>query len=390
MRYIIFHKNHPVIPVILGESYRIESAEKPIEKERVPVGLYKNGINITELNDWFFKRGIPKKRKDLNIILENNGSETVNELIVKNMGLGLTDNYWIKKENDLRTWEELNFFDNNFSQNKIDIYLGRILEEYKIEYKEGEINPSNVSSGALPKAWIKENNILYMLKGSELPTVQEPFNEKIVSDYLALLNVKYVPYELVNYHNMPYSKCPNMLNKDEELVHSYYVKNLFAKNNNDSYFEHYIKCCESMGIKENVRKDLEDMILIDYLTANTDRHWSNFGVIRNSETLQAVRLAPIYDNGASLFAKTPTVKIKEINSNLKCQSFKNSQKENIKQVNNFSLLENKNIDSLVELVKNGYDEQYVDQKRSEEIAKNIEIRISDAKNVMEHTLRCHY
>lgn len=34
---------------------------------------------------------------------------------------------------------------------------------------------------------------------------------------------------------------------------------------------------------------------------NTDRHYSNFGLIRNIETL-AVRPAPIYDTGASLWS----------------------------------------------------------------------------------------
>ena len=28
------------------------------------------------------------------------------------------------------------------------------------------------------------------------------------------------------------------------------------------------------------------MIIIDYLTMNDDRHWGNFGILRNSETLE--------------------------------------------------------------------------------------------------------
>jgi len=382
MEYIIFHRDHPVLPVTLGEDYRIAAIGKPLEKERLPVGLIKNSINITELNDWLFKRGIPKKRRDLDLILEQNNSESVEELIIKNLGLGLADNYWIKKEDDSRTWKEMNFFENNFSQNKLDVYLGRLTEEHLIdENKETEnINPNNVSSGALPKAWIREKGILYMLKGSELPTLQEPFNEKIISDYLDLLSIEHVKYDLVTYNNMPYSKCPNMLGKDEELIHSYYVIKQFNKDNRDSYFEHYIKCCHQMGLKDNnIRNELENMIIIDYLTANTDRHWSNFGIIRDSETLEAKRLAPIYDNGAALFAKTATAFIAETNINLKCQSFNTSQKGNMKHAHNFGLLENKYIDSLCELINNGYDDRYVDKKRSDEISKNIEKRINEAK-----------
>lgn len=41
--------------------------------------------------------------------------------------------------------------------------------------------------------------------------------------------------------------------------------------------------------------------MVDYLMRNTDRHCNNFGLIRNTETL-AVRPAPIYDTGASLWS----------------------------------------------------------------------------------------
>ena len=42
------------------------------------------------------------------------------------------------------------------------------------------------------------------------------------------------------------------------------------------------------------------MILCDVVLANSDRHWRNFGAIRNIETLE-LRMAPIFDTGNCLW-----------------------------------------------------------------------------------------
>ena len=62
---------------------------------------------------------------------------------------------------------------------------------------------------------------------------------------------------------------------------------------------HYVNLCEEHGIK-NIRHSLDEMLVIDYIVANEDRHFNNFGVIRNAETLEWLSAAPIFDSGTSL------------------------------------------------------------------------------------------
>lgn len=50
----------------------------------------------------------------------------------------------------------------------------------------------------------------------------------------------------------------------------------------------------------NSIKELYQMIIFDYLSLNTDRHLGNIGVLVNSDTFKPIKLAPIYDNGASM------------------------------------------------------------------------------------------
>ena len=47
---------------------------------------------------------------------------------------------------------------------------------------------------------------------------------------------------------------------------------------------------------------LARMFACDFVLANRDRHWRNFGVIRNVETLKGVRPAPVFDSGSCLWS----------------------------------------------------------------------------------------
>ena len=69
-------------------------------------------------------------------------------------------------------------------------------------------------------------------------------------------------------------------------------------NKENAYFE-YIKILEENGIKD-AREKIEDMLILDYLIMNEDRHLNNFGIIRDVNTLKWLDVAPIYDNGQSL------------------------------------------------------------------------------------------
>lgn len=77
------------------------------------------------------------------------------------------------------------------------------------------------------------------------------------------------------------------------------------------------------------------MIVIDYLLANTDRHYNNFGAIRNANSLEWIGSAPIYDSGTSLWCNTPTKLIRPLASDLPSKPFKETHEEQLKLVSSF-------------------------------------------------------
>jgi hypothetical protein len=47
---------------------------------------------------------------------------------------------------------------------------------------------------------------------------------------------------------------------------------------------------------------IRDMLVFDALVYNEDRHFGNFGVLRDNRTGEITGPAPVFDNGLSLFA----------------------------------------------------------------------------------------
>ena len=47
---------------------------------------------------------------------------------------------------------------------------------------------------------------------------------------------------------------------------------------------------------------LTEMLVFDYVLGNRDRHWNNFGFVYDARTMRPLRIAPIYDNGSSLWS----------------------------------------------------------------------------------------
>jgi hypothetical protein len=132
--------------------------------------------------------------------------------------------------------------------------------------------------------WVLYNNEKWLLKNSEEVSKQEPYSEYAASLILDKLGIDHVEYRIFEREKNVLSGCPNMLRNDNELVPALYVCRS-KRFNHESALDHYIRKCNDFGIKGDLRKQLEQMIVIDYLIANTDRHWNNFGIIRNSKTL---------------------------------------------------------------------------------------------------------
>ncbi len=74
------------------------------------------------------------------------------ELLDRTYGLSLSDQYWVKREDDPVEWKDVNFFDNPF-----DEALGEILLTSYSSSHDISLNAPDVSTGGdLPKRWTNQ------------------------------------------------------------------------------------------------------------------------------------------------------------------------------------------------------------------------------------------
>lgn len=94
------------------------------------------------------------------------------------------------------------------------------------------------------------------------------------------LNIPHVPYRLIM-QDEPYCVCEDFITPQTEFVSAWYIMQTQTKANHTSVYRHYQDCCNALGIT-GMTKALDQMITLDYLIDNEDRHQNNFGAVRFS------------------------------------------------------------------------------------------------------------
>lgn len=299
------NKNKKVFDFVYDEEeHFIVNFERnyPENEDYAPFGLIKmNEINKVEFNKWWKNRQIPASRKGLKEVLHNSNvydKDNFDLLDAKAYCLSLSDQYWVKGVEEEISWESINFFDNEFSED-----IGKILFNGGKTALNLNLNtPDMTSNGNYEKRWKIIDGERYLLKAGSKIYNQEPFNELIATKlYERLLNKdEYVEYSVIFDDDKAISKCKNFITKDTELVPAWKINEYYEFLDDEDKYTHYIRCLNNLGIKD--AETLTDkMIVCDYIIANKDRHFNNFGVIRDVNTLKFIDVAPIFDNGCSLW-----------------------------------------------------------------------------------------
>jgi len=302
-RYILMHKNISVADIELDEASSAISAIGHIyEAPHVPLGIpvKKGVIDRSALNEWWRGRAIPASRAGIKNALTELNLSTTQKLLEKCLGLSLSDQYWICPADSGIQWSQVNFFDNPFSEDVGNILFGQGSSNDHMSL----MSPDNTSDGWLKKKWKIIDGKRCLIKGGSGATQQEPYNEVMAGKIMERLGIPHVPYTLLTEDEYPYSVCEDFITPQTELISAWYVMQTEKKPNHVSIYQHYLDCCEKLGIL-GMKEALDQMMVLDYLIANEDRHQNNFGVVRNAETLEYLGTAPIFDSGTSLWFDKP-------------------------------------------------------------------------------------
>lgn len=294
MIYELKHFNTPILKFSADEdssepNVKIKWVTKntsllPLDLELSEEGLFK----------WLKHRTIPSNRAYVRTLLSKCGLNLNRPLnIIKvSKGLSLNDCYWIVEEGFEGKFEDFNLYDNHLSR----VLAGIAFTGYGSSIRSLlASSPEFTTNGMLPKCWRRIKGKIYLYKGGTTGasnTGMEPYSEFYAHQVAQAMEIDSVPYNICKWKGELCSYCELFTSKDYSFVP---VGKIVKTGGMAAVREFY----ENLG-KEYV-KALDDMIVLDALICNTDRHYGNFGFLVNNKTNKIVAPAPLFDHGNSLY-----------------------------------------------------------------------------------------
>ena len=380
MKCVLYHRTIPVLQIELDDaSGVIREIGDVYAREHLPlgVGFIQDRPDRSSLNAWWTDRSIPASRSGVREALETLGLANTKLLLTRCFGLSLSDQYWIKPEGTDVTWEQINFFENPFSDDIGDVLFGAKKRANALDFS----SPDSTSDGNLKKRWKIIDGKRCLIKGGSSPFRQQPFNEVIAAEIAKRLHIPHNAYSVLWNEDYPYSVCKDFVTGTTELIPAWRIIQTKKKPNNQSVYQHFVNCASALGITD-VIPFLDRMIVLDYIIANEDRHLNNFGAIRNAENLEWLGMAPIYDSGSSLgYDKLPIEIRKAMNAT--CKPFKNHHAEQLKLVSDFSWIDFNSLSDVRALITDTLSadnaKEFIDANRIQAIVYAVEVRIQHLK-----------
>lgn len=376
MKCTLMHKRIAVAELELDDATGfIQKIKKVYAEEHLPVGVpVKRGkVDRVALNEWWTDRSIPTSRSGIREALQTLDIANTKMLLIRCFGLSLSDQYWICPEGSGLTWDKVNFFENSFSDDIGDVLFGANKKANAFDFT----SPDNTSDGNLKKRWKIIGGKRCLVKGGSNPFRQQPFNEVIAAEIMKRLGISHVSYTVMWDKGAPYCMCEDFVSEDTELVPAWRIIQTQKKENNVSVYQHFLNCCEKLGITDVV-PFLDRMIVLDYIIANEDRHLNNFGALRNAETLEWIGMAPVYDSGSALGYDKLAAQIRS-GKDITCKPFKKHHEEQLKLVSAFEWIDFEKLSDIKEVIKEimttGDAVEYMDDARVKAIADSVDKRI---------------
>ncbi len=243
---------------------------------------------------WLQRRVIPKNRAFVDEILKTLGlsANDTKGIIDVCKGLSLNDSYWVVPTDFDGLFADYNLYTNRFSETlSLVAYTG-----VGSSHQAFTTSPELTTGGMLPKAWrFMEDSGIYLYKGGTTGasnTGNEPYSEYYACQIAHAMGLSAVSYDLENWKGILACKCKLFTDIDTAFVP---IGRIVTEGGLLACLAYY----EQLGTE--AFEQVKSMLVFDAVIYNEDRHFGNFGVLRDNRTGAVLGPAPIFDNGLSLF-----------------------------------------------------------------------------------------
>ena len=145
--YVLKHKDLDVAMVKVDrDSGKIDYVLDVYMPGELPLGCGKDGKGIAE---WWASRAIPDSRRGIQQVLHYLEANSSLSLMLSGYGLSLTDHYWMQPVREELYWMNLNFYENDFSDELGDLLTD--MHKVDVDANVSRFSPSSSVNGEMKK-----------------------------------------------------------------------------------------------------------------------------------------------------------------------------------------------------------------------------------------------
>lgn len=290
--YVLYNKDSALVAFFCehdcydGEHFRVSQVADA--GAAFPLGF--GFRNDDEIEKWLRNRRAPKHRAHVEKLLNQCGCLDMEGYINHFFCASLNDAFWVKPSTSAAKWDDVSLFRNEFNDAIARLaFDGQGTPGADLSSASPELS----TNGSFAKCWKRDGDGIFLYKRGSSGAVNaglEPFSEALAHQIAQKLCDQPVPYELVNHHDTLATRCP--LFTSEAVGYAPIVSCVGRAASLDDI----IKFFDDLGDGERFRQ----MMVLDALTLNPDRHLKNFGVSFDTDMGRVIGMAPVFDNNLSL------------------------------------------------------------------------------------------
>ena len=252
--------------------------------------------DIEVLRDYLSNRMLNLSRDNAKVILnvlalpQTLKTEDRIKIVLACRSLSMTDNFWTKENNEKLYFKDVCLRNHKLSEASFQIaVLGN-----HISAQLDDLKADLLTQGMFIKTWRRGKNGVELWKTDKTSDNINAKAEVEVSNILDAIypKIPHVFYRLEKENDLYFAVSDCFTNDAISFVSAQDVKDYCS--HIGTSFEKYIN--------DNFSTEMANMTILDYILANTDRHFENWGFLIDNNTNKIISFAPLFDHNQALIA----------------------------------------------------------------------------------------